>query len=122
MNWEAVGAVGEILGAIAVLVTLIYLATQIKQHTLATRALTNSAYAEAGREFNMTICSPTLTEFTVVRSACSALLNRMPLIGPGQNPAYNSYFHEGVRTLFRRPRSCEPRQEHWRIDFRTAPC
>jgi hypothetical protein len=42
MNWEAVGAVGEILGAIAVLVTLIYLATQIKQHTLATRAVTNS--------------------------------------------------------------------------------
>ena len=50
MNWEAIGAVGEILGAIAVLVTLIYLATQIKQHTLATRAVTNSAYAEAGRE------------------------------------------------------------------------
>ena len=98
MNWEAVGAVGEILGAIAVLVTLIYLATQIKQHTLATRALTNSAYAEAGREFNMAIAnSPELVramanwpEFTVVRSACSALLNRMPLIGPGQNPAYNS--------------------------------
>ena len=57
MNWEAVGAVGEILGAIAVLVTLIYLATQIKQHTLATRAVTNSAYAEAAREFNMAIAN-----------------------------------------------------------------
>ena len=31
MSWEAVGAVGEILGAIAVLVTLVYLATQVKQ-------------------------------------------------------------------------------------------
>ena len=31
MNWEAVGAVGEILGAIAVFVTLIYLALQIRQ-------------------------------------------------------------------------------------------
>ena len=57
MNWEAIGAVGEILGAIAVLVTLIYLATQIKQHTLATRAVTNSAYAEAAREFNMAIAN-----------------------------------------------------------------
>ena len=31
MSWEAVGAVGEILGAVAVLATLIYLARQIKQ-------------------------------------------------------------------------------------------
>ncbi len=31
MNWEAVGAIGEIVGAIAVFVTLAYLATQIKQ-------------------------------------------------------------------------------------------
>ena len=31
MNWDAVGAVGEIIGALAVLVTLVYLATQIRQ-------------------------------------------------------------------------------------------
>ena len=31
MEWEAIGAVGEILGAVAVFVTLLYLATQIKQ-------------------------------------------------------------------------------------------
>ena len=31
VNWEATGAAGEVLGAIAVLVTLIYLATQVKQ-------------------------------------------------------------------------------------------
>ena len=30
MNWEAVGAIGEIVGAAAVLATLYYLATQIK--------------------------------------------------------------------------------------------
>ena len=33
MNWEAIGATGEIVGAIAVVVTLIYLATQIRQNT-----------------------------------------------------------------------------------------
>ena len=33
MNWEAIGAVGESLGAVAVLVTLIYLAVQIRQNT-----------------------------------------------------------------------------------------
>ena len=33
MNWEAIGAIGEIGGAIAVLVSLIYLAVQIRQNT-----------------------------------------------------------------------------------------
>jgi hypothetical protein len=31
MNWEAVGAVAEMIGGIAVLVTLIYLALQLRQ-------------------------------------------------------------------------------------------
>jgi hypothetical protein len=33
MNWEAIGAVGEILGAVAVVVSLVYLATQIRQNS-----------------------------------------------------------------------------------------
>ena len=33
MNWEAIGAIGEIGGAFAVLVSLIYLAAQIRQNT-----------------------------------------------------------------------------------------
>ena len=33
MNWDAIGAVGEIVGAIAVVVTLAYLAIQIQQNT-----------------------------------------------------------------------------------------
>lgn len=31
MNWDAIGAIGEIIGAAAVLVTLIYLALQVRQ-------------------------------------------------------------------------------------------
>lgn len=31
MNWEAIGAVGEILGAVAVIATLMYLARQLNQ-------------------------------------------------------------------------------------------
>ena len=33
MDWDAIGAIGEILGATAVLVTLIYLARQVRQNT-----------------------------------------------------------------------------------------
>ena len=34
MNWEAIGAVAEVLAALAVLVTLIYLALQVRQSNL----------------------------------------------------------------------------------------
>ena len=41
MYWEAIGAVGELLGAILVGATLIYLAFQLRQNT---RALTSSTF------------------------------------------------------------------------------
>ncbi len=31
MNWDAIGAIAELLGAIGVIASLIYLATQIRQ-------------------------------------------------------------------------------------------
>ena len=37
MNWEAVGAIGEVVGAIGVIVTLAYLAVQIRTNTNALR-------------------------------------------------------------------------------------
>ncbi len=50
MNWEAVGAVGEILGTIAVLVTLLYLATQMRQNT---RAMQVATYESVISGFNV---------------------------------------------------------------------
>jgi hypothetical protein len=38
VNWDAIGAVGEIFGAVAVLLTLIYLAAQIRQNTSSVQA------------------------------------------------------------------------------------
>jgi hypothetical protein len=46
LNWNAIGAVGEILGAIAVLASLIYLAGQV-------RASTRFARSEAETEFQV---------------------------------------------------------------------
>ena len=43
MNWEAIGAVGEIIGAVAVFATLVYLALQIRQNT----AMTNTSIYES---------------------------------------------------------------------------
>ncbi len=38
MNWDAIGAIGEVVGAIAVVATLFYLAFQIRQNTQMSRA------------------------------------------------------------------------------------
>jgi len=52
MNWDAIGAVGEIVGAIAVLATLIYLAIQIRQSSDTQRAQTHQQLAHE-RTLNM---------------------------------------------------------------------
>ena len=50
MNWEAIGAVGEVLGAAGVIITLAYLALQIRQNSehieqnIRSQRLTASAY------------------------------------------------------------------------------
>jgi hypothetical protein len=46
LNWEAIGALAEVLGALAVFVTLAYLAAQIRQNTGAL----NSAASQAVHE------------------------------------------------------------------------
>jgi len=47
MNWEAIGAVAEIVGVIAVVVSLVYVSVQIKQNTKVARAATRQAIAES---------------------------------------------------------------------------
>jgi len=49
MNWEAIGAVGEILGAIGVIVTLAYLAVQIRHNTKVARSSTRQAISESSQ-------------------------------------------------------------------------
>jgi hypothetical protein len=48
MNWDATGAIGEVAGAIGVIVTLIYLANQLRQNTKAMRSSTYEAYNQSG--------------------------------------------------------------------------
>ena len=46
MDWNMVGAIGEVGGAIGVIVTLVYLAGQLRQNTNALRSATYQAYNE----------------------------------------------------------------------------
>ena len=47
MNWEAISAIAEVIGVIAVVVSLVYLSVQIRQNTKMAKAATRQAIAES---------------------------------------------------------------------------
>jgi len=49
MNWEAISAVSEIVGAVAVVISLIYVAAQIRQNTKMMRAAAKQSLTEASQ-------------------------------------------------------------------------
>ena len=49
MNWEAISAVSEIVGAVAVVISLIYVAAQIRQNTKMIRATAKQGLTEASQ-------------------------------------------------------------------------
>jgi len=56
MNWEAIGAIGDFVGGLAVVLTLIYIAFQVRQSSKQidqhSRALAASTFYAAGEGFN----------------------------------------------------------------------
>ena len=50
MDWDAIGAMGELVGAIGVIATLFYLSSQIRRNSRALEAATNQAVADATQE------------------------------------------------------------------------
>jgi hypothetical protein len=63
MNWDAVGAIGEIAGALAVIITLVYLSAQVRQNTRASRLAAIQAASENSSRFSELIAAdPELSE------------------------------------------------------------
>ncbi len=57
MNWEAIGAIGELLGAIAVVISLIYVALQVRSGTQALKTSTRGAAFRSLQEWNYAVLS-----------------------------------------------------------------
>jgi len=55
MNWDALGAIGEIVGAVAVVVTLLYVARQIHQANAQSQARARYSFIEAYGHMNASI-------------------------------------------------------------------
>ena len=62
MNWDAIGAIGEIGGAIAVVVTLVYFAMQIRQYTTGLRSATFHTTMQEFNQINVAQLDPTLAD------------------------------------------------------------
>ena len=77
MNWEAIGAIGEVLGAAAVVATLGYLAVQIRQNS---RAVKNSAaqsmLSEANASLRVASSDPSTARAVILGQSLFNILGR----------------------------------------------
>ncbi|MCJ7451002.1 MAG: hypothetical protein MUO39_00800 [Steroidobacteraceae bacterium] len=62
MNWAAIGAIGEIVGAMAVVVSLVYLAIQIREQNKESRLAAMHEIAVAYRESNIPFADANLAD------------------------------------------------------------
>jgi hypothetical protein len=69
VNWDAVAAIAEALGAIGVIATLIYLASQIRQAERATRASIQHSTIVQGFQLNLAIAAPEAASLMLKASA-----------------------------------------------------
>ncbi len=66
MNWDAIGAVGEWAGAIVVIATLFYLATQVKQSQKMEKAVAQRDLLQRVADWNQRLnCAETFDDFTL---------------------------------------------------------
>jgi hypothetical protein len=81
MNWDAAGAIGEILGAALVVVTLLYLARQVRLNTVATGSSTYQTHMEAWHALSaMIIENPKVADLLLSSEDESAVLDRVDQI------------------------------------------
>ena len=57
MNWDAIGAIGEIVGAAGVIITLLYLSIQLRQSTKASRLTAIQSSMENSARFSEILCT-----------------------------------------------------------------
>jgi hypothetical protein len=65
MNWEAIGAIAELLGGIGVIASLVYLATQIRQSREQMSASTRAIQGATNQQFERDVYDIILRDLTV---------------------------------------------------------
>lgn len=88
MNWDAVGAIGEVVGAVAVIITLAYLAVQVRQNTrMNASAVRQGFYDYTARQMLHGTDSAEFSELLAKAGTTSETLS------PGQRLQISRMFH-----------------------------
>ena len=107
MNWEAMGAIGEVAGAVGVIATLGYLAVQIRQNTSSVRA---SSFQEAVRD--MATASDVLASNAELSRIWRAGLRDLDGLEPDERQQFAAY----ALGLFRRMENIFFQTRHGTLD------
>lgn len=75
MDWEAVGAISEIIAVAVVVVTLIYVAVQIRQNTASVRATGYQQWLSANLELNTAAADQSMSHLFAIANADSKNLS-----------------------------------------------
>lgn len=93
MNWDALSAVGELIGALAVVVSLLYVGRQIRQSTAAARASSFQSMTETMVEVNTSVLLDAPTYDLMVRALASEPLTE------NERARYLVFFWDVLRIL-----------------------
>jgi hypothetical protein len=78
MNWEAIGASAETLGALAVIISLLYLASQVRKNTVESRISSYDSYVHTIADVRRTVLqSDTLSRVWIVGLSDPSVLDEV---------------------------------------------
>ena len=94
MDWDAIGAIGEVVAAAAVLVTLVFLTIQIRQNTKSVHSATRSRITETMSNTLATLQAPGFSDL-LARGAGPDYES----LSPGEELEFRSYCFRLFRVL-----------------------
>jgi hypothetical protein len=101
MNWEAIGAIGEVAGAFGVIVTLVFLTSQIRQANKGHRSAAYQAYLERRSNWQKTIADPEVNATLIAGAFNPTSATEVQLQGMHQIMHLSMTFFEGAYHLWR---------------------
>ena len=105
MNWDAIGAIGEIVGALAVVVSLVYLAVQVRAQIAESRETTTQLVAESFRRSgNIIAGDPNMAEIFIKARETESGLTEAELVQLYGGIAQTFRFWEEAHRLYKRDR------------------
>ena len=115
MNWDAVGAIGEVMGAAAVVLTLIYLSIQVRQN----RKLQEASLAVAQRESTNEITRLLASNRDALRVFYAGLENRdnLETLDRQQFDSIISIHFEALLQAFQQSNESVLNRSEWLVQF-----